>query len=113
MRWTVKALRKAGITSVATALRRDSGVSQMTAAGVENEIAHGRPGADLIDWAMSETLFPVQCPQASISESMRDFIAEGWRWDAEKHDLIRNGWYAFYRSQGLISPPIIQWNRLK
>ena len=85
----------------------------MTPATVEAQIAAGKSNADLIDWALAPTLFDSRNdPQESIAASIAEFVAAGWRWNELLRQLEKDGWYAFYRSQGILSPPIIQWRQV-
>jgi hypothetical protein len=57
----------------------------------------------LIEWSG----FPVD----AIEQAISGFISRGWAWNGS--DLQRNGWIAWLRSQGVLSPPIIQWRPIK
>lgn len=61
----------------------------------------GRSDATLIEWG-TEAGAP-----AAISESVAQFLALGWRWTGR--ELLRDGWGAWFRSQGALAPPIVQW----
>jgi hypothetical protein len=40
-------------------------------------------------------------------------IADGWKWNRAAKQYERGGWYVWMRSQGELSSPIAQWNRLQ
>lgn len=81
---------------------------------VEREIAAGRPNATLIEWADRQDLFGESARDAecSIRQSMSEFAANGWKRNDKTGYIEKGEWHAFYRSQGLLSPPIIQWSRI-
>lgn len=68
---------------------------------VEFEIRRGRNNAFLIPWGGDRK------PEQAISIAVDSFRDAGWEWDGR--DLTKGGWYAFFRSQGELSPPILQW----
>ena len=70
---------------------------------VEEAIAAGSSSATLIEWSG----FPV----GAIEQAISGFISRGWAWDGSA--LQRNGWIAWFRSQGVLAPPIIQWRPIK
>ena len=82
---------------------------------VERQIADGRNDAMLIEWTPTADLFAdgITDPMASIEASKLDFIQHGWRWNPERKQLEKDGWYAWYRSQGTSARPIIQWGRIR
>lgn len=71
---------------------------------VEAAIAAGRSDASLIAWSSEQ-----HNPSETIAAAVADFERVGWRWTG--YQIEKGGWYAFFRSQGILSPPIIQWNR--
>lgn len=75
---------------------------------VEAEISAGNRGADLIEWA-SDLFSESRDPEAAINASIAEFVAAGWRWNATLRQLEKGGWWAFFRSQGALAPPILQW----
>ena len=77
-------------------------------------IAEGKSGAMLIEWdtdPMMDGPRPVENPTAAIRLSRDHFEAHGWVLVPGKGQLEKDGWYIWYRSQGQLSPPIIQWGR--
>lgn len=81
-----------------------------TPAEVEEAISLGQPDALLIPWA-SDLPWAANDPIAAINASVSDFIAAGWGWNPVRRELTKSGWVAFYRSQGALSRPILQWSR--
>jgi hypothetical protein len=49
----------------------------------------------------------------AISECRVAFEAAGWIWNSTAEQLERDGWLAWFRSQGHLASPIIQWSRLE
>lgn len=45
----------------------------------------------------------------TICEAIEQFTAAGWEWDGS--ELRRQGWAAFFRSQGELARAILQWRR--
>ncbi len=86
---------------------------------VERQISESKSNASLIDWVYQEipaTLLepagePEPDPIASIAASVAEFVAAGWNWNGG--ELTKEGWYIFFRSQGQLSPPIIQWQPIR
>ncbi len=82
---------------------------------VEESIRQGKGNAGLIEWVYREIpatlLEPAgedePDPASSIAYSIQKFREAGWSWNGS--ELTKDGWYIFYRSQGQLSPPIIQW----
>lgn len=81
---------------------------------VDISIAEGKRNAELIDWVTSADLFGsvYRDPESAILASREEFESVGWKWSAVDQCLQKGGWYAFYRSQGRLSPPILQWQRM-
>ena len=48
----------------------------------------------------------------AIAESCAALEAAGWQWNIILEQLEKDGWYAWFRSQGVLSSPIIQWGRV-
>jgi hypothetical protein len=68
-------------------------------------IAENHSDADLIPWA--------DCNPDNAIAAMRSALeAEGWVWNDRQKQLERGGWYVWFRSQGRLSSPIAQWNKL-
>lgn len=91
-------------------------MTPMKPVNVEAAIAAGRSGADLIPWnKLCISLFGdwEPDPMRAIEESQTDFEMAGWTWNREAKQLEKDGWLIWYRSQGLLSPPIIQWSRIR
>jgi len=66
------------------------------------EIAQsGKAGATLIDWNGD--------PALAIKSAIAGFVERGWTWNGK--DLRRDGWLAWFRSQGDLAPPIVTWRR--
>lgn len=82
---------------------------------VEHAISLGESGATLIPWLAPVALFAVRehDPAVSTLVAADAFTKAGWSWDQKNLELDKCGWYAFFRSQGELSPPIIQWQRRK
>jgi len=80
---------------------------------VEESISRGERGATLIPWALALALFSVRDhdPAFSIMAAINSFVDAGWTWNQKTPEIDKDGWYAFFRSQGEMSPPIIQWQR--
>ena len=74
------------------------------------EIAEGRSGATLIEWG-GGVMFDMHDPEGSIRASRRDFQHAGWTWKPKEQRIEREGWCAFWRSQGQLAPPVIQWQK--
>lgn len=77
-------------------------------------IAEGRSGDRLIEWVPTDGLFGAldNDPSLAIHASKVQFsTVHGWTYNHSEDRIERDGWYAFYRSQGQLAPPIIQWNR--
>jgi hypothetical protein len=70
-------------------------------------IAEGFADANLIPWRFDS------CPIAAIANVRAALEAEGWTWNESEKQLERGGWYVWFRSQGRLSSPIAQWNKLK
>lgn len=75
------------------------GTSTATREMVEDCIRRGFASADLVEWHDSAS--------ASIDAAVAAFVDAGWTWDGQ--ELRRDGWYAWFRSQGMLAPPIVQW----
>jgi len=69
---------------------------------VEEEIACGRASATLIEWNGN--------PADAIALVVARFTENGWSWDGA--NLMKGGWTAWFRSQGVLSSPIIQWRKV-
>ena len=68
-------------------------------------IAEGHSDATLIPW--------VDCDAEGAIAAVRSALeAAGWVWNDRAKQLERGGWYVWFRSQGRLSSPIAQWNRL-
>lgn len=63
----------------------------------------GHANAVLIEWDRTRN------PQKAIEQSILEFTAAGWQW--ADPELVRAGWYAWFRSQGNNAPPIVQWGK--
>lgn len=75
---------------------------------VEESITAGRSDATTIDWVNGE-----EDPRRAIAASRKEFEDAGWKWDEKEGQLEKDGWYVWYRSQGDLSSPVLQWDRLK
>ncbi len=71
------------------------------AAPNEVETAMGSGNATLIEW-------DGDAGQA-IARAVEAFRLRGWDWDGAT--LHRDGWTAWFRSQGNLAPPIVQWSK--
>jgi len=69
---------------------------------VDAMISAGNAGATLIEWDGNAT--------DAINRAVAAFLARGWQWDG--HNLRKCGWVAWFRSQGELAPPVIQWMRV-
>jgi len=69
---------------------------------VDEMITDGRSGATVIEQTGT--------PDESIDSAVAAFCKSGWTWDSR--NLTRDGWLAWFRSQGNLAPPIVQWARL-
>jgi len=84
---------------------------------IEDSIAAGRADAALIPWAGSGPdlfgRYKPYTPDTSI-EDMKDRLRVhgGWKWNEANRQLERDGWKIWFRSQGMLSPPIAQWSRI-
>lgn len=75
-------------------------------AGIEECVRDGIANATLIPWDSSRDA------NRSIAETCAAFEAAGWQWNIILEQLEKNGWYAWFRSQGVLASPIIQWGRV-
>jgi hypothetical protein len=75
-------------------------------AGFLGCVAEDISNADLIPYELGA------CPLAAIANVRAALEAEGWVWNESKSQLERGGWYVWFRSQGRLSSPIAQWNKL-
>lgn len=73
---------------------------------VEECVRDGKGNATLVPWADGYDA------NRAIAESCAAFEAAGWRWNLILEQLEKGGWYAWFRSQGVLSSPIIQWGRV-
>ena len=85
---------------------------------IETSMADGWMSSTLIEWADSGAdLFgdPVERSAALAIENSKALLAaRGWIWSDDRRQMERrDGFYAWYRSQGTLSPPIIQWDRIE
>lgn len=71
-------------------------------------IAENHPHATLIPWAN----YREGDSGAAIESVTVALESLGWIWNPSKKQLERAGWYVWFRSQGRISSPIAQWDRL-
>jgi hypothetical protein len=80
---------------------------------VEGSISAGRNDAALIPWMPRLSLFGVEehDPAFAILTAISAFTAHGWELDRKENVIRKDGWYAFFRSQGQLAPPIAQWQR--
>ncbi len=100
-------------------VQQDSGRGKTLVEQVEDSIRRGYRNATMIEWVYREhpaTLIEEAGedepdPVASIVHSVDEFVKAGWTWTGA--DLTKDGWYIFYRSQGQLSPPIIQWKPVR
>jgi len=61
------------------------------------------------------TLIPDQPsgdPEDAIAATRAALEELGWVWNTKEKQLERGGWYVWFRSQGRLSSPIAQWNKL-
>lgn len=65
-------------------------------------------GAALIEWAPDS-----HDAIAAIEHSTEQFVSRGWDVNLEDRRLERDGWYIWFRSQGVIQPPIAQWGKIR
>ena len=69
-------------------------------------VASGHPDATLIPWVNRSS-------SDSLDAVHTVLIADGWKWNKTAKQYERAGWYVWMRSQGELSSPIAQWNRLQ
>lgn len=86
---------------------------------VEDSIRRGFANATLIEWVyrehpatLIEEAHDEPDPVASICMAALEFKKAGWFWDTTLDRLEKDGWMIWFRSQGKLSPPIIQWSRI-
>jgi hypothetical protein len=74
-----------------------------------------------LDWSTQSghcdaTLIPWDAGNHDSEREIADARAAlelvGWIWNPILEQLERGGWYAWFRSQGKLASPIIQWGRL-
>jgi len=75
-------------------------------AGIEECVSDGIANATLIPWDETHNA------NRAIAESCAAFEAAGWQWNIILEQLEKGGWYAWFRSQGVLASPIIQWGRV-
>lgn len=68
-------------------------------------IAEKRPHATLIPW--------VKNSRDSLALAHKELIARGWVYRSDLKQFERDGWSVFLRSQGELSSPIAQWDKLQ
>jgi hypothetical protein len=73
---------------------------------VEECVRDGKGNATLVPWADGYDA------NRAIAECCAAFEASGWQWNIILEQLEKNGWYAWFRSQGVLASPIIQWGRV-
>lgn len=73
---------------------------------VDESIRDGKGHAMCIPWNDEHNA------NRAIAESCAAFEADGWRWNLILEQLEKGGWYAWFRSQGVLASPIIQWGRV-
>ena len=73
---------------------------------VEQSVRDGRGDAMLIPWGDRREA------SQSIAASRAAFESSGWLWNPILEQLEKNRWYAWFRSQGALAAPIIQWGRV-
>ena len=73
---------------------------------IEGCVRDGHAGATLVPWGDGYDA------NRAIAESRAAFEAAGWSWNLILEQLEKKGWYAWFRSQGTLASPIIQWNRV-
>jgi hypothetical protein len=61
----------------------------------------GKAGSTLLDWDGD--------PALAIKRAIAGFVERGWT--CEGSDVFRDGWLAWFRSQGELAPPIVTWRR--
>jgi hypothetical protein len=76
-------------------------------ADINDCIREGLRNATLIPWDGER-----RDANAAIAETCAAFEAAGWRWNTNLRQLEKGGWYAWFRSQGNLASPIIQWSPL-
>ena len=81
---------------------------------IEESISTGKCNATLIPCNGNTNLFGVikPSPEKSIQEAKTELLKRGWKWNNTERQLERRGWLIWFRSQGLLSPPIAQWSRI-
>jgi hypothetical protein len=71
-------------------------------------IEENHPHATLIPWAADR-----EGDSGAAIESVTIALESlGWVWNESAKQLERGGWYVWFRSQGRLSSPIAQWNKL-
>jgi hypothetical protein len=73
---------------------------------IRESIRDGRGDAILIPWNAERDA------KQSIESARAALESDGWRWNLILEQLEKNGWYAWFRSQGSLAAPIIQWGRV-
>lgn len=74
---------------------------------LEYSLSLGRGDAALLPWDADN-----HNSEREIAAARAALEAEGWVWNPILEQLERGGWYAWFRSQGNLASPILQWNRL-
>jgi len=78
-------------------------------AEVSESIEAGKSNATLLGWEDDETPEPTR----TISAAVMAFSDAGWKWSDAHRQLEKDGWLIWFRSQGVLSSPIIQWSRIQ
>jgi hypothetical protein len=69
-------------------------------------IRDGHADATLIPWNEERSA------TKAIADARAAFEVGGWEWNIILEQLEKRGWYAWFRSQGVLASPIIQWGRV-
>jgi hypothetical protein len=73
---------------------------------VADEIRANYPNAHCIPWDDRRD------SGRAIAECRAAFEAAGWRWNSHEKQLEKDGWFAWFRSQGNLASPILQFSRI-
>jgi hypothetical protein len=72
-------------------------------------MAEDHGDANLVGWAPGKD----REAKAAIDYASKQLTDAGWKYNAKQKQFEKDGWYAFLRSQGDLSSPILQWNKLE
>ncbi len=73
---------------------------------VSESIAINKSNATLLGWDDDDNWNPTR----TIEVAKVAFSDNGWTWNDASRQLEKDGWRIWFRSQGVLSSPIIQWS---